>query len=105
MIEYFHRIIEECDQMALTKEDFLAISQLLDAKLNEKLKPVENHLKRIEMDLLENNIIPRLGTIESCYTDTYHRYREYTNQIEFMIRDLEILKKVVTEHSEKLQRL
>lgn len=53
--------------MALTNEDLLAISQLLDVKLDARLKPMENRLKRIEIDLLENNVIPRLNTIESCY--------------------------------------
>ena len=49
--------------MALTNEDLLAISQLLDTKLDARLKPIENQLKRIEVDLLENNAIPRLNTI------------------------------------------
>ena len=43
--------------MALTNEDLLAISQLLDSKLNAKLQPIENRLRRIEVDLLENNVI------------------------------------------------
>lgn len=47
--------------MALTNEDLLAISQLLDTKLDSRLKPIENHLKQIEIDLLENNVIPRLN--------------------------------------------
>lgn len=51
----------------MTNEDLLAISQLLDVKLDARLKPMENRLKRIEIDLLENNVIPRLNTIESCY--------------------------------------
>lgn len=50
--------------MALTNEDLLAISQLLDAKLDARLQPIENRLKRIEVNLLENNVIPRLNTIE-----------------------------------------
>lgn len=58
--------------MALTNEDLLAISQLLDKKLDARLKPIENTVKRIEVDLLENNVIPRLNTIESCYTETYN---------------------------------
>jgi hypothetical protein len=31
--------------MALTNEDLLAISQLLDTKLNARLKPMENDIK------------------------------------------------------------
>ena len=91
--------------MALTNEDLLAISQLLDTKLDARLKPIENQLKRIEVDLLENNAIPRLNTIESCYTDTYNRYKDYADKIEAAFADIELLKKVVSEHSEKLQKI
>ncbi len=91
--------------MALTSEDLLAISGLLDAKLDARLNPIENRLKRIEIDLLENNAIPRLQTIESCYTDTYNRYKDYADKIEAALADIEIMKKVIAEHSEKLQKL
>lgn len=91
--------------MALTNEDLLAISQLLDVKLNARLKPIENRLKRIEVDLLENNVVPRLNTIESCYTDTYNRYKDYAEKMEAAFADIEIMKKVIAEHSEKLQKL
>lgn len=91
--------------MALTNEDLLAISRLLDVKLDARLKPIENRLKRIEVDLLENNVVPRLNTIESCYTDTYNRYKDYAEKMEAAFADIEIMKKVIAEHSEKLQKL
>ena len=91
--------------MSLTNEDLLAISQLLDAKLDARLQPMENQLKRIEIDLLENNVIPRLNTIESCYTDTYNRYKDYSDKMKSAFADIELLKKVVSEHSEKLQKI
>ncbi len=91
--------------MALTNEDLLAISQLLDRKLDAKIQPIENRLKRIEIDLLENNVIPRLNTIESCYTDTYNRYKDYADKMEAAFADIELLKKVVAEHSERFQKL
>ena len=91
--------------MALTNEDLLAISQLLDTKLDARLQPIENRLRRIEVDLLENNVIPRLNTIESCYIDTYNRYKDYADKMEAAFADIELLKKVVSEHSEKLQKI
>ena len=78
--------------MALSNEDLLAISQLLDVKLDARLKPIENRLKRIEIDLLENNVVPRLNTIESCYTDTYNRYKDYAEKMEAAFADVEIMK-------------
>ena len=97
--------------MSLTNEDLLAISQLLDAKLDARLKPMENRLDRIETKVtnialtLENDIRPRLNTIESCYTETYNRYKDYADKMEAAFEDIEILKKVVSEHSEKLKKI
>lgn len=92
-------------------ELLLAISQLLDAKLDARLKPMENRLDRIETKVtnialtLENDIRPRLNTIESCYTETYNRYKDYADKMEAAFEDIEILKKVVSEHSEKLKKI
>ena len=86
--------------MSLTNEDLLAISQLLDSKLN----PIKKDVKSINLTL-ENDILPRLQNIESCYTSAYRRYQSGINQIESMQADIEVIKKVIAEHSEKLQRL
>lgn len=91
--------------MSLTNEDLLAISLLLDSKFDAKMQPIENRLKRIEVNLLENNVIPRLNTIESCYTDTYNRYKDYGDRMQSAFEDIALLKKVVSEHSVKLQNI
>ena len=86
-------------------ELLLAISDMMDKKLDARLNPIESRIKRIEVDLLENNVIPRLNTIESCYTSTYDRYKDSVDDYESMKQDIAIIKKVVAEHSEKLQKL
>ena len=86
--------------MTLTNEDLLAISQLLDTKL----KPLEDRTKNIEI-LLENDILPRLQNIEACYTSTYRRYANGNTQIEAMQADIDNMKKVISEHSKKLQKI
>ncbi len=86
--------------MSLTNEDLLAISQLLDSKL----KPIKDDVRDINLTL-ENNVLSRLQNIESCYTSTYRRYQSGINQIESMQSDIDVMKKVITEHSEKLQKL
>lgn len=53
----------------------------------------------------ENQVMPRLNTIESCYIDTFNRYRDYTDRMEAVFADTELLKKVVIEHSENIQKL
>lgn len=60
-------------------ELLLAISDMLDNKLKSNLAPIENKLTNIELTL-ENNILPRLQNIESCYTSTYERYKNYAEK-------------------------
>lgn len=85
-------------------EMLLAFSQMMDEKLKANLAPIENRLTKIEMTL-EHNVVPRLQEIESCYTDTYERYKNYADKMQAAFDDIEILKQVVSEHSEKLQQL
>lgn len=85
-------------------ELLLAISNMMDEKFKSNLAPIENRLTRIELTL-ENNILPRLQNIESFYTSTYERYKNYADKIDAVFEDIELLKKVVSEHSEKLQNI
>ena len=64
----------------------------------------EGHMLKVEL-LLENDMLPRLQNIEACYTSTYRRYQFRTEQIDTMQEDVDVLKKVVQEHSEMLLRL
>lgn len=81
-------------------ELLLAISNIVKAQI----QPIEKKLNRLEVTL-ENEIMPRLQNIEACYTSTYNRYADGIDRVEAMQTDIEILKKVVTEHSEKLQKI
>lgn len=53
----------------------------------------------------ENELLPRLQNIEACYTSTYDRYKDSVEDYEMIKQDLSILKKVVAEHSEKIQKI
>ncbi len=92
-------------------ELLLAISEMMDSKLKSELQPLKNDIQSIKNEVhqiklyQENVILPRLNTIESCCTDTYNRYRDYADKMDAAFADIELLKKVVTEHSEKLQKL
>ena len=109
------------------------LEQKLDAKFDQKLQPlydkidsmeermdsmenrmdsVEKRLGNLEQDVhyikvvqLENDIRPRLSTIESCYLDTYKRYQKSTEKIDSMAENIEILNLTVSEHSSKLAHL
>ena len=41
----------------------------------------------------ENVILPRLNTIEKCYTDTYERYRSSADKMEEGLTDIDLLKR------------
>lgn len=55
--------------------------------------------------LLENDIKPRLSNIESCYVDTYKRYSLGVIEMESIRSDVDLLKKVAKEHSNKLKNI
>lgn len=84
-------------------ELLLAISNMIDPIRND-VQDIKERVKKIELTQ-ENVIIPRLNTIESCYTSTFDRYKDNVDTYESMRQDLSVVKKVVTEHSEKLQKL
>ena len=84
-------------------ELLLAISNMLDP-IKEDIQEIKTRVKKIEITQ-ENEILPRLNTIESCYTSTYDRYKNQVETYESMKQDISIIKKVVAEHSEKLQKL
>lgn len=85
-------------------ELLLALSNMMEEKLKANLAPIENRLTKIEITL-ENDILPRIQNIESCYTSTYERYKNNADKMEAVFTDLELLKKVVSEHSEKLKKI
>ncbi|RKI39199.1 hypothetical protein D7V86_13375 [bacterium D16-51] len=92
-------------------ELLLALSDMMDKKLDARLAPIENRLDRMENKItaissnIENNVVPQLDNITSYYTDTYDRYKDHSDRMEAVFDDVELLKKVVSEHSQKLQNI
>lgn len=83
----------------------------VEAKLENRINALDFELKQTQGDvkqiqiLLENDVLPRLQNIESCYISTYQRYTDNVLQVETLQSDVDILKNVVAEHSEILQRI
>lgn len=74
------------------------------ASIKSNMLIIQNEIRQIKL-CQENIILPRLDTIESCYSDTFNRYRTYADKMDSVFEDVELLKTVVTHHSEKLQKL
>lgn len=81
-------------------ELLLAISDMMDKKLDSIIADIRD-IKITQ----ENEILPRLQSIESCYTSTYKRYQSGVAKIDAMQNDIDIMKKVIAEHSEKLKKI
>ena len=119
--------------MALTNDDLLSISQLLDVKLKAEIQPIKNEIQTLRNEIRsvktelqgeiqavktelqgeihqiklfqENIMMPRLNTIESCYTSTYDRYKNSIEEYERMQADNELMKEIIMEHSAQLQKM
>ena len=76
----------------------------LESRITEVETRLESEIVRISV-LMENNVVPRIDNIESCYVSTYNRYVEGLNQISSIQSDVDVIKKVVIEHSKKRQRI
>ena len=86
------------------KEDVGSLKEDVGS-LKSSVANLEKELKIVKVDLLENNVIPRLNSIEACYTSTYDRYRRDADHFETAIEDIDVLKKVVKKHSKAIQKL
>lgn len=92
-------------------EILLTIFDLMDNKLkplNDKMDKIEsnmnNGLNRINV-ILENEIRPNIKILAENYLLTATCYEKVLIETENMKADIELLKKVVIEHSEKLQKI
>ena len=96
-------------------ELLLAISEMLDIKLKATLQAELQLLKDDIRDIiqrvtsielhLENTTDKNIQLLAENYVPAAKRYEKASAQIDAMQTDIEILKKVVTGHSEKLQEL
>ena len=86
------------------KTDVKGLKTKVDG-LETDVSGLKAEMKHVRVVLLENDIIPRLSTIESCYLDTFQRYKERTEQFDKMASNIEVLNSVVAEHSRKLEKI
>ena len=80
----------------------------MDARLDgmdARLDSMSNDIKVIKVDILENNVIPRLEHIEQCYLDASGRYINSSDKFDDAIDRIDTLEKVVLKHSEQIHEL
>lgn len=81
-----------------------ALSDMMDKKLDAKLQPIKDNIRSIKIDI-ENTIKPQIQLLAENYIPAARRFEEAATKVDLMQADIELLKKVVTEHSEKLQKI
>ena len=103
--ERLDRMDERLDGIDIRLERLEVQVECMDKRLTnleELVSKVSTRVKRLEL-VMENEIKPRLHTIEDCYLSTYRRYMEYSEKMKSAFVDIDILKKTVKGHSVKLQ--
>ena len=91
------------EEVQTVKEDLKSVKEEVQT-VKEDLKSVKDEMHQIKL-YQENVIMPRLQNIESCYTDTFRRYQSGVVQIDTMQVDIDVMKSVIREHSDKLQKI
>ena len=92
-------------------ELLLEISNIIDIKnkglvqaLDVKFQSIEDELKRIRIDM-ENDVKPNIKTLAEHYLPAADDFTVARMSIEDIQKDIELMKKVLKEHSEKLQKI
>ena len=111
------RLTKVEDKLEVVDERLTKVEDKLD-EVDERITQVEGRLTIVEGNQAaisstlkkigltqENDVLPRLQNIESCYTYTYKRYQAGIDQVETMQTDIEVIKSVVSEHSKTLQKI
>lgn len=96
-------------------ELLLAMSELFDTKLKSalqaELQPVKDDIRDMKRRItgielhLENVTDKNIQLLAENYVPAAKRYEKAVPEMESMQADIDIMKKVIVEHSEKLQKL
>ena len=73
--------------------------------LQSDANKLKSDVKIIRVDILENNALPRLSTIEQCYLDTSRRYTERAEKFDAAIADIEVMKLAIQKNSADIREL
>ena len=107
--------------MTLTNEDLLAISNLLDVKLKPidkrltsletkvdnlefKVSVLDNQAARLELPI-ENVTDKNIALLAENYVPAARQFEKASYEIEALQADNDIIKKVLGEHSGKLEKI
>lgn len=73
-------------------------------RLHARMDSLEKEVRRNSI-ILENEVLPRLQTIEQCYVESSRIFIEKSEQIDTMQDDIDVMKIVIQEHSHSLEKI
>ena len=79
-------------------------SEKLDQIFDEKLKPFDERLTKLEL-AMENVVVPGIQQLCAAYSSEYGRYHDFGEQYARTAQDVDVLKSVVQKHSEQIEEL
>lgn len=91
-----------CDLVEL-KSDVSEL-QVDNRNLHAKMTSLEREVKKNSL-ILENDVLPRLQTIEQCYVESSGLFVKKSEQIDCLQADVDVMKIVIKEHSEILDKI
>lgn len=91
------------DEIQEVKEDLGGVKQDLEG-VKQDLEGVKQDLRNVKLHL-ENVTDRNIQLLVENYVPAAKRFEEKSGQIETMQEDIVIMKKVIADHSEKLQQL
>ncbi len=96
-------IVEMKGDIAKMKGDIVEMKGEI-VEMKGDITKLQGNYRKISLQL-ENNVIPHLNELSSCYTSTFQRYSSQLGKMDAYSQDMILLKEVVMEHSEKLKQL
>lgn len=92
-------------------ELLLAISEIVEKRIKTETEPLKTDIQQIKDEqtrinvIIENEIRSDIKLLAENYLPAAKRYEKATAQIEAMQTDIDVMKSVIREHSEKLQKI
>lgn len=91
------------EEVGSLKEDVRGLQKNVGS-LTSRMDSLEKEVRQNSI-LLENEVLPRVRTIEKMYVDSSRMFMEKAVQIDGMQDDIDVMKVVIQEHSEKLEKI
>lgn len=95
----------------MTENEFILALRNELQPLKDELRATQNDLRDLQISFqefkvyVENEIGTKINILAENYVPAAKRYERTTPEIDDIKRDIDVMKKIIAEHSEKLQKI